>query len=46
MRILTAVVTAVAFLALGASLGLACDGKRGDQTAKDGSAYYPPADSS
>jgi hypothetical protein len=48
VRILTAVVTAVTFLALGVSASAACDGMKRDQTAAktDGTVYYPPAESS
>ena len=48
MRILTAIVTAVAIFAFGASAGAACDDTARDQTAArpDGTAYYPPAESS
>ena len=47
MRTLTAVVAAVVVLAFGASVSLACDGMKGDQSAKrDGTVYYPPAESS
>ena len=48
MRILTAVVTAVTVLVLGASVSAACDGMKRDQTAAktDGTVYYPPAESS
>ena len=48
MRILTAVVTAVTFLAFGVSASAACDGMKRDQTAAktDGTVYYPPAESS
>lgn len=48
MSYLTAVVTAVTFLAFAASASAACDGMKRDQTAAktDGTAYYPPAESS
>jgi hypothetical protein len=47
VRFLTAIVTAVTVLAFGASFVAACDGMKGEQTAKkDGSVYYPPAESS
>jgi hypothetical protein len=48
VRTLTAVVTALAFLVIGASVSAACDGMKRDQTAAGtgGAAYYPPAESS
>lgn len=49
MRSLFALVTAVTFLAIGASASAACDGMKRDQTAakNDGTVYYyPPAERS
>ena len=48
MRILTAIVTAVTFLAFGVSASAACESMKRDQTAAktDGTVYYPPAESS
>lgn len=48
MRVLAALVTALTFFVMGASVSAACDGTMRDQsTAKnDGTIYYPPAESS